>query len=88
VIRWHFWTLSRTLLAGRPPPCLGLIRHSVKRTKGRFGVGIVTLVLRLALHMVVGLVEKPNQPVDLVPGFLAKGPDGLKGLFRVTGVLY
>jgi len=72
------------MLASLLPPSLRLIRHSVKRAKGRFGVPavLVLVAVRFALHMVVGLVEKPDKSVDLVPGFLAEAAYGLKGLFR------
>lgn len=32
--------------------------------------------------MVVGFIKEPNQPVNLVPGFLAETAYGLKGLIR------
>jgi hypothetical protein len=32
--------------------------------------------------VVVGLIEKPDKPVDLVPGFRAELADGLKDLLR------
>jgi hypothetical protein len=35
-------------------------------------------------RIIVGLVEKPDQPVDFVPGFLAKPPDCPKDLFRLN----
>jgi hypothetical protein len=48
-------------------PCLRLIRHAIERAKGRFDVGIVALVVRFELHMVVGIVEKPDKPVGAAP---------------------
>ena len=35
-------------------------------------VRVIALVLRLQLHVVVGLVEKPEQPVYLVSGVPAE----------------
>src|SRR5439155_14355914 len=35
---------------------------------------IVSLVLGFALHVIVRLIQEPDKPVDLVPGFLAKSP--------------
>jgi hypothetical protein len=37
--------------------------------------------------VVVGVVEKPDKPIDFVPRFLSEAPDRLKCFFRVTGVL-
>jgi hypothetical protein len=38
-------------LAGSLLPRLQLIRHAVERAKGRFGLAIVRLVVRLPLHV-------------------------------------
>jgi hypothetical protein len=43
---------------------------------------VVDRVLELPRNVVVRFIKEPNQPIDLVPGFLAEAPDGLKGLFR------
>jgi hypothetical protein len=43
---------------------------------------VVDLIFQFPRDIIVGLIQEPNQPIDLVPGFLAEAPDGLKGLFR------
>jgi hypothetical protein len=49
-------------------------------------VGLVVAVryLQFAAHIVIGLVEKPYQPVDLVSCFFAKLFDGLEDLLGLN----
>ncbi len=47
---------------------------------------VVNLVLQLAGHIVIGLVEKPDKSVNLVSGLLAQGAYRLKRFLGVTGV--
>jgi len=39
------------------------------------------VVTGLQLHVIVGLVQKPDQPVNYVSGFLAESPYGAEDLF-------
>src|ERR1700687_1437517 len=74
-------------LAGLLPPRLRLIRHPVKGAQRRLSLALVVMgivvngVLHLPRHIVVGLVQEPDQPVDLVSGLLAESPYGLKSFF-------
>jgi hypothetical protein len=63
-------------------PSPRLVRHTIERPERWLQLAIVGLVLRLQLHVVFSLVEKLDQPVNLVSGFLAKPADSLKGLLR------
>lgn len=65
--------------AGSPSLLIGVVIP--KAAKGRFGVGVVPLVVRLHLHMVVSVVEELDQAVYFVAGLFAEAPDGLKDLF-------
>jgi hypothetical protein len=79
------------------PPLLIAMREVAHAAKGRLGgirvlvvlpvvVGflgvVVDRIFKLPGHIIVCFVEKPDQTVDLVTGFLAEASYGLKGLFR------
>jgi hypothetical protein len=49
-----------------------LVSHPIERTERRLQVAVVRLVFRLQLHVVVGLVQKSDQPIYLVSGLFAE----------------
>ena len=61
--------LGIDVVTGRLPPRLVLISHPIEGAKGGLSVAdIFPVAIVLSLHMVVGLVEKPDQADNLVSG--------------------
>ncbi|QIG91985.1 hypothetical protein [Bradyrhizobium sp. 6(2017)] len=84
--------LAEALAAG-----LLLVDHSIERAEVGLAIVATTatalawecflgaerrlIVVRLPLHMIVAIVQKPDEPVYLVPGLFAEAPYGLEDLF-------